>query len=112
MLADLLEYISDNFTIDAESRITTNALNQPIVKIAVCRMGYSIVDNTDGTFEVGVMSPSDDMLLTFPNVSAEDVVGVIAHFSNKQLVELLSDRNALKHSIVGVPVTIGDKSIL
>ena len=102
----LINLIEENFTIDTCTRYCWNALNQPMIKIAVCKIGYSIVDNQDGTFEVGVMG--EDVLLTFPNITAEDVVAVITKYSNKQLQYLMDDRNALKHGMVGVPVTMGD----
>lgn len=96
-LESLLEFIEENFTIDIQSSIVTNVLNQPMVKIAIMKIGYSIVDNGNDTFDVGVLGV--DNILTFEGITADEVIGVITTYSNKQLLMIMNDRNAIKHGI-------------
>ena len=96
-LEQLVEFIENNFTIDIQSRYGENVLNQPMVKLGILQIGYSIVDNQNGKFEVGVMG--EDTLLTFPDITADEVIAVITTYSNKQLLNIMNDRNAIKHSM-------------
>lgn len=98
-LTSLLQYIEKDFTIDYVSDIGHNFFNQEFVRVSILKSTYSIVDNENGMFELAYIYQND--IVTFQNISEDDIIAVISKLSNKLLVDVMKNRCAWKHLTVG-----------
>ena len=97
-LLSLLQYIEKDFKIDDVSDISYNLLNQEFVRVSILKSVYSIVDNENGMFELAYIYGNE--IVTFQNVSADDIIAIVSELSNNLLIDLMKNRCALKHLVV------------
>ena len=68
-----------------------------MVKVAIGTVGYSIVDNLNGTYEVGVFV--ENGLEIHENLTADEVIGIITPRSNKVMLHIMENPTAVKHGV-------------
>ena len=93
----LMERLNDNFTVDVVGW-GNNPLGQPFIRLMICNNAYSIVDNTDGTFELAIADGEGGMDCMSP-LSADEVIEEVAQASADYMAKLCSNHLALKHGI-------------